>query len=139
MKSVNKAILLGNVGKDPECRATGSGSVVANLSIACAERFKDTAGNWADRTEWVNLVAFGRTAEVIRDYVRKGHRIHVIGRIQTTSWDDKNSGEKKYRTQVVIDDLVLLEKSEGNTSRPAAQANTRRQQEAEIPDDEIPF
>ena len=141
MKSVNKAILLGNVGKDPEMRSTGSGTMVANMSIACAERYKDNTGNWADRTEWVNLVAFGRTAEVVRDYVHKGSRIHVIGKLQTNSWDDRKTGEKKYKTQVVIDDLVLLDgrdKESGAQQEHAPQGQSTRQNEP-IDDDDIPF
>ena len=74
-KSVNKVILLGNVGKDPEIKATGSGVVVATFSIATSERFKDKTGNWQDRTEWHNLVAYQRTAEIIRDYVKKGNKL----------------------------------------------------------------
>jgi single-strand DNA-binding protein len=71
-KGVNKAILLGHVGKDPEIRSTNGGTIVASFSLATADRQKDGQGNWRDRTEWHNLVAFNRTAEIIRDYVRKG-------------------------------------------------------------------
>ena len=92
-KSVNKVILLGHVGKDPEIRSTTGGTLVANLSLATSERYKDQE----ERTEWHNLVVFSRGAEIIRDYVRKGSRLYVEGKIQTRSWDDKNSGEKKYR------------------------------------------
>ena len=73
-KSVNKVILLGNVGKDPEIKAAGTGTVVATFSIATSERFKDKDGTWQDRTEWHNLVAFGKVAEIIRDYVKKGSK-----------------------------------------------------------------
>ena len=83
-KSVNKVILLGNVGKDPEIKATASGTVVATFSIATSERFKDKTGNWQDRTEWHNLVAYQRTAEIIRDYVKKGNKLYVEGRLQTS-------------------------------------------------------
>src|ERR1700751_3120405 len=103
-KSVNKVILLGHVGKDPEMRSTTGGTLVANLSLATSERYKDQE----ERTEWHNLVVFSRGAEIIRDYVRKGSRLYVEGKIQTRSWDDKNSGEKKYRTEVVVNELVLL-------------------------------
>ncbi len=152
-KSVNKIILLGNVGKDPEIRATGGGMMVANFSLATTDRAKDATGNWADKTEWHNLVAFQRTAEIVRDYVKKGSKIYVEGKIQTRSWDDKNSGEKKYRTEVIVNDLVLLSgKGEGGDgggsynrggSSSYDQRNSTNSDElvnsTEITDDDIPF
>src|SRR5271155_1924862 len=107
-RSVNKIILLGNVGKDPEFRAAASGTTVASFSLATTDRAKDATGNWTDRTEWHNLVAFQRTAEIVRDYVKKGSKLYIEGKIQTRSWDDKTSGEKKYRTEIIINDLSLL-------------------------------
>ena len=107
-KSVNKVILLGNVGKDPEIRSTAGGNMVANFTLATSDRQKDSTGNWQDRTEWHNLVAFQRTAEIIRDYVKKGSKLYVEGKIQTRSWDDKESGQKKYRTEIIVNDLSLL-------------------------------
>jgi single-strand DNA-binding protein len=107
-KGVNKVILLGNVGKDPEIRTTPNGMTVASFSLATADRAKDPQGNWTDRTEWHNLVAFQRTAEIVRDYVKKGSQLYVEGKIQTRSWDDKESGQKKYRTEILINDLQLL-------------------------------
>src|ERR1700759_3636836 len=115
-KSVNKVILLGNVGKDPEIRSTAGGSMVANLTLATSDRQKDATGNWQDRTEWHNLVAFQRTAEIIRDYVKKGSKLYVEGKIQTRSWDDKNSGEKKYSTEVLVLDITLLTPQENGSS-----------------------
>ena len=96
-KGVNKVFLLGNVGKDPEIRSTAGGMQVASFSLATADRAKDAQGNWADKTEWHNIVCFQRTAEVVRDYVKKGSQILIEGKIQTRSWDDKASGEKKYK------------------------------------------
>jgi single-strand DNA-binding protein len=107
-KSVNKAILLGHVGKDPEIRSTNGETIVASFSLATAERQKDGQGNWQDRTEWHNLVAFNRTAEIIRDYVRKGSQLMIEGKIQTRSWDDRESGQKRYRTEIFVYDLTLL-------------------------------
>lgn len=107
-KGVNKVILLGNVGKDPEIRTTPNGMTIASFSLATADRAKDQQGNWTDRTEWHNLVAFQRTAEIVRDYVKKGSQLYVEGKIQTRSWDDKESGQKKYRTEILINDLQLL-------------------------------
>jgi single-strand DNA-binding protein len=107
-KSVNKAILLGNVGKDPEIRSTNGGTIVASFSVATTERQKDGQGNWQDKTEWHNLIAFNRTAEIVRDYLRKGSQVLIEGKIQTRTWDDRESGQKKYRTEILINDLTLL-------------------------------
>jgi single stranded DNA-binding protein len=93
-KTVNKVILLGNVGKDPEIKSTNGGTLVANLSLATAERFKDKEGEWQERAEWHNLVAYARGAEILRDYVKKGSKLYVEGRLTTRSWDDKDSGKK---------------------------------------------
>jgi single-strand DNA-binding protein len=107
-KSVNKVILVGNLGKDPEVKYTPSGVPVAKFSLATNERFKDKSGEWQDRTEWHNIIAWQRLAEIVGEYVKKGSKIYIEGRLQTSSWEDKQSGEKKYRTEVVASDLVLL-------------------------------
>jgi single-strand DNA-binding protein len=107
-KSVNKVILVGHLGKDPELKYTPSGTPVASFSLATSERFKDKDGNWQDRTEWHNIVLWQRLAEIAGEYLKKGRMVYVEGRIQTRSWDDKNTGEKKYRTEVVGNDIVLL-------------------------------
>ncbi|HET8635435.1 MAG TPA: single-stranded DNA-binding protein [Acidobacteriaceae bacterium] len=150
-KSVNKVILLGNVGKDPEIRATGGGTMVASFGLATSERTKDQSGNWTDRTEWHNLVAYGRLAEIIRDYVKKGSKLFVEGRIQTRSWDDKNSGEKKYKTEIIVNDISLLsgrgEGDGGSYSRSSSSSYDQRGpaqtddlvQSTEITDEDIPF
>jgi single-strand DNA-binding protein len=107
-KSINRVTLLGNVGKDPEVKFLPSGQAVANFSIATSDRYKDKAGEWQDRTEWHNLAAFARTAEIVRDYVKKGSKIYVEGRLTTRSWDDKDSGKKVYKTEIMVNELVLL-------------------------------
>ncbi|HEV2645277.1 MAG TPA: single-stranded DNA-binding protein [Acidobacteriaceae bacterium] len=112
-KGVNKVFLLGNVGKDPEIRATTGGMPIATFTLATADRRKDQQGNWQDSTEWHNLVAFQRTAEIVRDYVKKGSQIFVEGKIQTRSWDDKETGAKKYRTEILVNELSLLGKPSG--------------------------
>ena len=149
-RGLNKVILLGNVGKDPEIRTTQGGMTVASFSLATAERAKDQQGNWTDKTEWHNLVAFQRTAEIIRDYVKKGSKLYIEGRIQTRSWDDKD-GQKKYRTEIIVNDLVLLsgrgEGESGGYSRSSQNQYDQRPpaaaddlvQSTEITDDDIPF
>lgn len=151
-KSVNKVILVGNVGKDPEIKFLPSGQPVANFGLATSERFKDKGGEWQDRTEWHNLTAYQRLAEIVRDYVKRGAKIYVEGRIQTRSWDDQASGQKKYRTEIIVNDLVLLSgRGEGEAmGTSGARSNTgsfdQRQPvhhddfgNTEITDDDIPF
>jgi single-strand DNA-binding protein len=133
-KSVNKAILLGNVGKDPETHTTSGGTLVVNLTLATSDRYKDKQGNWQDSTEWHNLVAFKRTAEIIRDYVKKGSKIYVEGKIQQQSWDDKKTGEKKYRTQIIINDLALL-----SGSGDKKESSSKRDEAPGINNEDIPF
>lgn len=126
-KGVNKAILLGHVGKDPEIRSTNGGTIVASFSLSTADRQKDGQGNWQDRTEWHNLVAFNRTAEIIRDYVKKGSQLLIEGKIQTRTWDDRESGQKKYRTEILIYDLTLLggrPEEEGRAANGRSHART---------------
>jgi single-strand DNA-binding protein len=155
-RSVNKVILLGNVGKDPEIRATPSGTMVATFGLATSDRQKDAQGNWQDRTEWHNLVAFSRTAEIVRDYVKKGAKLYIEGALRTSNWDDKQSGQKRYKTEIIVNELVLLTGREegaggaGGYSRQAPSYDQRTPpaaagapddyaQSAEISDDDIPF
>jgi single-strand DNA-binding protein len=147
LKTLNKVYLIGSAGRDPEIRSTDSGAVIASLSIATSNRFKDKAGNWQENAEWHSLVAFQRTAEVIRDYVKKGSPIHVEGRLQTRSWD--KDGQKQYRTEIVVENLILLgsgEKSRGNAARasssPSTPPTTPSWEEVgsqAISDEDIPF
>ncbi|MGA2673217.1 MAG: single-stranded DNA-binding protein [Terracidiphilus sp.] len=156
-KSVNKVILLGNVGKDPEIRSTPSGTIVATFGLATSDRYQDPQGNWQDRTEWHNLVAFKRTAEIVRDYVKKGSKLYVEGSLRTSNWDDKQSGQKRYKTEIIVNDLSLLSgRDEGlgggqggySRSSGSSTANFDQRppagpddigQSAEISDDDIPF
>ena len=140
MKSVNKCIFIGNVGKEPETKYSPSGVAVSKFSLACNEKFKDKAGNWTERTEWINCIAFQKTAEVIKEYVAKGSRLYVEGRLQTSSWDDKQTGQKKYRTEIVIEELIMLgEKGEGNKAKPFESDKTGTHENAVDDEDSIPF
>jgi len=152
-RSVNKVTLLGNVGKDPEIRATAGGMTVASFTLATADRRKDAQGNWQDSTEWHNLVAFQRTAEIVRDYVKKGTQLFIEGKIQTRSWDDKESGQKRYKTEILVNELSLLGKPGGSgegysksstasygSSAPAATPAAQPEYADQgITDDDIPF
>jgi single-strand DNA-binding protein len=102
---LNKVLLYGNLTRDPELRALPSGQQVANFAIATNRTYKDKNGAKQESTEFHNVVAFGRTAEVIGQYFKKGRPMYVEGRIQTRSWDDKESGKKQYRTEIVIENF----------------------------------
>jgi single-strand DNA-binding protein len=140
-KSVNKVILVGNVGKDPEVKYTPSGVPVARLSMATNERFKDRNEQTQDRTEWHSIVAWQRLAEIVGEYVRKGTKLYIEGRLQTTSWQDRQSGEKKYRTEIVASDLVLLGSRENGQNAAAEAPGRDSDMEAAraAVDDDIPF
>lgn len=155
-KSVNRVFVLGNVGKDPEVRSTGGGTMVATFGLATSERSKDAQGNWQDRTEWHNIVAYARLAEIIRDYVKKGSKLFVEGRLQTRNWDDKEfAGRKVYRTEIIANDISLLsgrdDSSGGGYSRSSSTASSSNMdqrppasqddfsQSTEISDEDIPF
>jgi len=156
-KSINKVILIGNLGKDPEVKYTPSGMPVAKITLATNERFKDKSGEWQDRTEWHNVVLWQRLAEIAGEYLKKGGKVYIEGRLQTRSWDDKTSGQKKYMTEVVANDLVLLggrgegsgSDDSGSRSRgaPAGGSNNFDQRTPEvepaaagpITDEDIPF
>lgn len=113
---INKVILIGNLGQDPDVRTTGSGASVANLRIATSERRKDRDGNWADHVEWHSVVAFGKTAENAGRFLKKGRQVYVEGRLQTRKWE--KDGETRYSTEVVVDTLKFLgSKSEGGGSQ----------------------
>jgi single-strand DNA-binding protein len=107
-KSLNRVQLIGNLGKDPEIKYTPQGTPVAKITLATNERFKDKAGEWQDRTEWHNVVLWQRLAEIAGEYLKKGGKVYIEGRLQTRSWDDKQTGQKKYMTEVVASDLILL-------------------------------
>jgi single-strand DNA-binding protein len=104
---INKVTLIGNLGQDPDMRSTASGTAVANLRIATTERRKDRDGNWNDHTEWHSVVSFGRTAENVGKYCRKGKQIYIEGRLQTRKWQDRD-GRDRYSTEVVADNIRFL-------------------------------
>ncbi len=143
-KSVNKVILVGNVGKDPEVKYTPSGTPVAKFSLATNEKYKDRSDEWQERTEWHNIVAWQRLAEIVGEYVKKGAKLYIEGKLQTSSWEDRESGTKKYRTEIVARDLVLLGSHENSSSDDRPNRNDNQHEpayarSAEITDEDIPF
>jgi single-strand DNA-binding protein len=133
-RTFSKTTVLGYVGKDPEIRSTAAGALVANFSVATTERYKDQQGKQVEKTEWHSFVAFKRTAEVVRDYLKKGQLVLIEGSNQTRSWDDKESGKKMYRTEIVVHSINFLDgKKDGKASSEPDFADV------EITDDDIPF
>jgi single-strand DNA-binding protein len=145
-KSLNKVMLIGNLGKDPEVKFTPGGMAIAKFSLATNERFKDKSGEWCDRTEWHNIVAFQRLAEIVGEYLKKGSKVYIEGRLQTSSWEDKQTGEKKYRTEILAGDMVMLNNGASSESQKASTRNRDSEYEQEevhqgttITDEDIPF
>jgi single-strand DNA-binding protein len=117
---VNKVILIGNLGRDPEVRSTQSGQAVATLSVATSRRWRDKDGNNQEQTEWHTVVVWGRQAEIAGQYLTRGRQVYIEGRLQTRSWDDKTSGEKRYKTEVVCDEFKMLGNRGGGGGGDAA-------------------
>ena len=107
MASVNKVIIVGNLGKDPESRSFPDGSPVCNISIACTEKYKDKSGESKEVTEWVNVVFFGKLADIAADYLRKGSSVYVEGKLKTEKYTDKN-GIERFATKVIASSMQML-------------------------------
>jgi single-strand DNA-binding protein len=120
MSSVNKVILLGNIGKDPEVRETKAGNIV-NMVMATSEKYTDKSGQKQENTEWHNLVVFGKLADVVSKYVKKGDKLYVEGSITTRKWEDKE-GNTRYNTEIKVRDLTMLGGGEKKSAQPAVAA-----------------
>ena len=146
--SVNKVILIGNLGRDPEVRYTPSGAAIANITIATSETWKDKqTGENQERTEWHRIVMYNRLAEITGEYLRKGAKVYIEGRLQTRKWQDKNTNQDRYTTEVIADSLQMLDSKGGSSSEFRSQAAEKSAPASEMPqaeaadsfDDDIPF
>ena len=141
--SVNKVILIGRLGKDPEIRSTPQGTTVAKFTIATDERFTDRSGEKQERTEWHNIVAWSKLAEICGQYLKKGKLVYIEGSIRTDSWDDKESGQKKYRTEIIARDMKMLDRrgDEGGSGGGYAGARSGSKPATDVieDDEEVPF
>jgi single-strand DNA-binding protein len=154
MASVNKVILIGNLGRDPEVRYLPSGDAVANLNIATTEKWKDKSGEQQEQTEWHRVAFFGRQAEICGEYLKKGSSVYIEGRLQTRKWTDKD-GVERYSTEIRGDRMQMLggrgggnmgepptaRESEASTSAPASArpAGSKKPANFDDMDDDIPF
>ena len=132
-RGVNKVILIGNVGKDPDIKATNNGSTIANISVATSESWKDkSTGQQQERTEWHRVVFFGRLAEIVRDYLKQGSKVYIEGSIRTRKWQDQ-SGQDRYTTEIVASEMQMLDSRENVAISPSVASNQQ------VEDDDIPF
>lgn len=142
-RSLNKVTLLGHLGKDPELRYTASGITTSSFSLATSEQWKDDAGAKQERTEWHNIVAWRKLAEVCGQYLKKGSKVYVEGKIQTRSWDDKNTGQKRYTTEIVIHDLIMLDSKrdtgDGQAEPVERKSETVQPEQKNEEKDDLPF
>lgn len=124
MAGVNKVILVGNLGKDPEVRYLEGGAAVANFSLATTETYKDRTGRRVEQTEWHNIVVWRGLAEIAEKYLKKGMQVYIEGKLRTRSWDDKD-GNKRYTTEIVADNMTMLggRREDDNTSGNSGQSN----------------
>ena len=141
--SVNKAILVGNLGKDPELRYTPSGTAVCTFSLATTDRFKNKQGEQQERTEWHNIVVWAGLAEICGKYLTKGKQVYIEGRIQNRSYDDRD-GNKRYITEIVASEMQMLGRAGeqgggGRSSSPMDEPSQDSQEPPFNPDDDIPF
>ncbi len=139
MASINKVILIGNLGRDPEVKYTQSGTAVANLSVATNEVWTDKAGQKQERTEWHRVVVWGKQAQIVAEHLSKGKQVFVEGSLQTRSWDDRE-GNKRYTTEVRAVRVLMLGRPEGSRLEPeAAASEAGPEMPTEMGDEEVPF
>lgn len=136
MASLNKAMIIGRLGQDPDVRYTQSNTAVANMSIATSERYKDKSGEWKENTEWHRVVAWGRTAEICQEYLKKGSQVYVEGPIQTRKWDDKD-GNTRYTTEIKALTMTMLDSKGSSGSSNGPSANEPVGSNVDLSDDNI--
>ena len=132
-RSVNKVILIGNLGGDPELRHTVSNIPVVNFTVATNENWVNKDGVREERTEWHRVVAWRRLAEICHEYLRKGTQVYIEGKLQTRSWEDQN-GQKRFMTEIVADEMVILGQRGGEAGTPQSGENTSSKESAESSD-----
>lgn len=137
--SLNKVMVIGNLGSDPEIRATPNGAKVANFRVACTESWKDQSGQKQERTEWVTCVAWKVQAEIAEKYLRKGSKLYVEGKLQTRTWEDKNGGGKRYATEVLVDRFMMLDGRQNTSGGGDFPPYEPAQGQPAGGDDDLPF
>ena len=148
-RDLNKVMIIGRLGLDPETRSTASGSPVTTFRVAVGRQWRDSSGEGRDETEWFSVVAWNKLAEICSQYLAKGSRVYVEGRLQTRSWEDQQSGQTRYKTEVIASDMIILDGREARSGRddyapprdaPRAQRGSfQTPSPPDIGDEDIPF
>ena len=130
-RGINKVILIGNLGNDPETRYTAQGAAITNLSVATDESYKDkNTGQMVPKTEWHKVVLFNRLAEIAKEYLRKGSKVYLEGRLQTQKWKDKATGQDRYTTEIVANEMQMLDSRSGSDQQQGSYSQQAPQQSA---------
>jgi len=137
MASLNKVMLIGNLGKDPEVRYTASGQAVASFNLATSEKFKNKSGEWEERTEWHRVTLWARLAEIAGEYLSKGKTVYIEGRLQTREYE--KDGIKRYTTEIVGEKMQMLSPKGERAAGPSTSSNGGSREEPPFQDDDIPF
>lgn len=147
-RGINKVILVGNLGRDPETRYTPDGAAITNLALATSESWKDKqSGEMQERTEWHRVVMYGRLAEIASEYLKKGAKVYIEGKLRTSKWQDKTTGADKYSTDIIASEMQMLDSKGGNgggsynapSSQPASRNDMPDVGASDAFDDDIPF
>lgn len=141
MRGLNRVMIIGNLGRDPDVRYTQNGKCVANLSVAASEQWKDKNGERQERTEWVRCVLWDKIGEIAKEYLQKGSAVFLEGKLQTRSWED-NNGQKKYTTEVVVNQLLMLGgngRGGQQVDQPSHPDDRHEPSPAEGETDDVPF
>lgn len=131
--NLNKAMVIGNLTRDPESRTTPSGQIVTNFSVATSLQWTDQGGQKQEKTEFHNIVAWRRLGEIAAQYLKKGSKVYLEGRLQTRSWDDATTNVKKYRTEIIAENMIMLDKAGASSSAPFTPSNQSTPREANNP------
>lgn len=137
-KDLNKVMIIGRLGSDPEMRYTPNGNAVTTFRVASGRQWRDSNGENREETEWFSIVVWSKLAEICNQYLTKGSRVYLEGRLQTRSWDDPQSGEKRYRTEVIAAEVIILD-SKGNREAASGDQRAAAPYVPDIGDDDIPF
>jgi single-strand DNA-binding protein len=148
-RDLNKVMIIGRLGVDPEMRYTPSGSPVTTFRVAASRQWRDSGGETREETEWFSVVAWNKLAEICNQYLTKGARVYLEGRLQTRSWDDAQSGQTRYKTEVIASDMIILDSREGRPARddgylpprdtPRSSSRAESPAPPDIGDEDIPF
>lgn len=143
-RGINKVILVGNLGKDPESKFTPEGLAITKFSIATSDSWKDKkTGQLVENTEWHNITTYGRLAEIVSQYVKKGSKVYIDGKIKTDKWKDKESGKDCYRTGIVANEMQILSSKDKGDDKPSEDVrwanNNNNNLSSDLKDDDIPF